>query len=195
MCCRCWNDTWGALLLQTLSMDAIAGLDGINVTGEVTLNDLTLQLKWSDIGTFPVKLLQVLLNACLLFCCLCLQLSGWHQMCSSLFIHMFAVLQNITNTCQELVNYGVWQLPTGCYLFSVQPMVRTVLSKVIIPILNINMKRGFPLPVIPAIDLQDADVRYDDGCILICSNVYYKSGYIKTFTLPSGKLYLQNVFS
>jgi hypothetical protein len=73
--------------------------------------------------------------------------------------------------------------------------VRTVLSKVIIPILNINMKRGFPLPVIPAIDLQDADVRYDDGCILICSNVYYKSGYIKTFTLPSGKLYLQNVFS
>jgi hypothetical protein len=49
-------------------MDAIAGLDGINVTGEVTLNDLTLQLKWSDIGTFPVKLLQVLLNACLLSC-------------------------------------------------------------------------------------------------------------------------------
>jgi hypothetical protein len=45
--------------------------------------------------------------------------------------------------------------------------VRTVLSKVIIPILNINMKRGFPLPVIPAIDLQDADVRYDDGCILM----------------------------
>lgn len=57
-------------------MDVIAGLDGINVTGEVILNDLTLQLKWSDIGTFPVKLLQVLLNACLLFCCLCLQLSG-----------------------------------------------------------------------------------------------------------------------
>ncbi|CAM6042964.1 unnamed protein product [Sphagnum compactum] len=113
-----------ACLSMTLSMDAIAGLDGINVTGEVTLNDLTLQLKWSDIGTFPVKLLQ--------------------------------------------------------------PMVRMVLSKVIIPILNINLKRGFPLPVIPAIDLQDADVRYDDGCILICSNVYYKSGYIKTFSLPFG---------
>jgi hypothetical protein len=83
-----------------------------------------------------------------------------------------------------------WVLP-----FSVQPMVRTVLSKVIMPILNINMKRGFPLPVIPAIDLQDADVRYDDGCILICSNIYYKSGYIKTFTLPLSKLYLQNAFS
>jgi lipopolysaccharide-binding protein len=48
-----------ACLSMTLSMDAIAGLVGNNITAEVTLKDLNLQLKWSDIGKFPVKLLQV----------------------------------------------------------------------------------------------------------------------------------------
>jgi lipopolysaccharide-binding protein len=47
------------ILLQTFSMDAIAGLEGNNITAQVTLNDLTLQLKWSEIGKFPVKLMQV----------------------------------------------------------------------------------------------------------------------------------------
>jgi hypothetical protein len=64
-------------------------------------------------------------------------------------------------------------------VFSVQSTVRIVVSKVIIPILNHSLKRGFPLPVVPAIDLQNADLRYDDGYILICSDVYYKGGYIK----------------
>jgi hypothetical protein len=40
-------------------MDAIAGLVGNNITAEVTLKDLNLQLKWSEIGKFPVKLMQV----------------------------------------------------------------------------------------------------------------------------------------
>jgi lipopolysaccharide-binding protein len=116
------------ILLQTLSMDAIAGLEGNNITAQVTLNDLTLQLKWSEIGKFPVKLMQ--------------------------------------------------------------STVRTLVSKVIIPILNHSLKKGFPLPVFPAIDLQNADVRYDNGYILICSDVHYKGGYIKPSVRPPDELSL-----
>jgi lipopolysaccharide-binding protein len=117
-----------AILLQTFSMDAIAGLAGNNITAQVTLNDLTLQLKWSEIGKFPVKLMQ--------------------------------------------------------------STVRTLVSKVIIPILNHSLKKGFPLPVFPAIDLQNADVRYDNGYILICSDVHYKGGYIKPSVRPPDELSL-----
>ncbi len=49
------------VLWQTLSMDALAGLDGNNITAEVTLDAVTLQLKWSQIGKFPVQLMQVLM--------------------------------------------------------------------------------------------------------------------------------------
>ncbi|KAH9555834.1 hypothetical protein CY35_08G137300 [Sphagnum magellanicum] len=125
-----------ACLSMTFSMDAIAGLEGNNITAQVTLNDLTLQLKWSEIGKFPVKLMQ--------------------------------------------------------------STVRTLISKVIIPILNHSLKKGFPLPVFPAIDLQNADVRYDNGYILICSDVHYKGGYIKPSVRPPDELsltvFLENDF-
>jgi hypothetical protein len=55
------------------------------------------------------------------------------------------------------------------------------MAKVIIPMLNFNMKRGFPLPFFLAIDLQNVNARYDDVYTLICSDVYYKGGYIKPF--------------
>jgi hypothetical protein len=42
-------------------MDALARLDGNNITAEVTLDAVTLQLKWSQIGKFPVQLMQVLM--------------------------------------------------------------------------------------------------------------------------------------
>lgn len=47
-------------------MDVVIGLKGNNITGEALLNDLGLELKWSDIGKFPVNLLQVCLH---LFLC------------------------------------------------------------------------------------------------------------------------------
>lgn len=47
------------LFWQALSMDAIVNVVGNNITAETTLNDLNLELKWSDIGKFPVNLLQV----------------------------------------------------------------------------------------------------------------------------------------
>ncbi len=51
----------------------------------------------------------------------------------------------------------------------------------VIPISNINLKRGFLLPIFPTIHLQSANVKYDDGYILICSDVYYTCGKIKPY--------------
>lgn len=60
----------------------------------------------------------------------------------------------------------------------VQPTLRTVISRVILPILNKKLEKGFPLPVLPAVDLENADIRYEDGFIFICSDVYYRGGLI-----------------
>jgi hypothetical protein len=43
------------------------------------------------------------------------------------------------------------------------------------------LKRGFPLFGFLAIGFQNENVKYDDGYILICNDVYYKGGYIKPF--------------
>ncbi len=68
----------------------------------------------------------------------------------------------------------------------------------VIPILNLNLKKGFPLLLFPTIDLQNAYVRYDDGYILIYSDVYYKGGKIKpsieTLQQLSSFALLQNGF-
>jgi hypothetical protein len=50
------------------------------------------------------------------------------------------------------------------------------------------MKKGFPLLVFVAIDFQNANARYDDLYILICSDVYYKGRYIKPFIEPLHEL-------
>uniref|UniRef100_A0A7I4EBQ8 Lipid-binding serum glycoprotein C-terminal domain-containing protein n=1 Tax=Physcomitrium patens TaxID=3218 RepID=A0A7I4EBQ8_PHYPA len=47
-----------ACISLALSMDAIFNVVGNNITAEATLNDLTLEMNWSDIGNFPVNLLQ-----------------------------------------------------------------------------------------------------------------------------------------
>ncbi|KAG0582311.1 hypothetical protein KC19_3G050700 [Ceratodon purpureus] len=106
-----------ACISLALSMDAIVNVVSNNITAEATLNNLNLALKWSDIGNFPVNLLQ--------------------------------------------------------------PTLRTVISRVILPILNKRLEKGFPLPVLPAVDLENPDIRYEEGYIFICSNVYYKGGIIK----------------
>jgi hypothetical protein len=112
-----------ACISLALSMDAIVNVVGNNITAETTLNDLSLELKWSEIGKFPVNLLQ--------------------------------------------------------------PTLRTVISRVILPILNKKLAHGFPLPVLPAVDLENADIRYEEGAIFICSDVYYKGGIFKPPPLPS----------
>lgn len=53
------------VLGQTVSMDAMVNVVDNKIAAELALNDLGLELKWSDIGNFPVALLQVsLVSTC-----------------------------------------------------------------------------------------------------------------------------------
>ncbi|KAJ7538615.1 hypothetical protein O6H91_11G056500 [Diphasiastrum complanatum] len=108
----------------TISMNAIAAMNGNNITAEATLKDLILELKWSEIGSFPVKL--------------------------------------------------------------VQAAVRTVVTDVILPLLNFNLRKGFPLPIIPSVELQAADIRYGNSFLLVCTDVHYTNDL--TFVLVIEKL-------
>ena len=46
--------------LQTASLSGIAGLNGNNITGQINgLNDLNLELKWSNIGKVHLVLVKV----------------------------------------------------------------------------------------------------------------------------------------
>lgn len=106
----------------TVSMDAMVNVVDNKIAAELALNDLGLELKWSDIGNFPVALLQ--------------------------------------------------------------PTLRTVISRVILPILNKKFDHGFPLPFLPAIDLENVDIRYEEGYIFVCCDIFYKGGIVK----PPGPL-------
>jgi hypothetical protein len=101
-----------ACISLALSMDAVVNVAANNITAEVSLDELKLELKWSEVGKFPVTLLQ--------------------------------------------------------------PTLRTIISRMILPLLNSKLKKGFPLPMLPAVDLENADIKYEDGFIFICSDVYYK---------------------
>ncbi|KAJ7570867.1 hypothetical protein O6H91_01G136800 [Diphasiastrum complanatum] len=104
-----------ACISLTISMDAVAGLNGNNITAEAALTSLSLELKWSEIGSFPVRLVE-------------------------------------------------------------QVAIRTIVKDVVLPLLNFNLRKGFPLPVLPSVQLQHADVRYKDGFLLVCTDVRYEGG-------------------
>ncbi|EFJ04326.1 hypothetical protein SELMODRAFT_138877 [Selaginella moellendorffii] len=100
-----------ACISLEVTLHALAEIVGTNITGEASLLDLSLDLKWSTIGTFPVKFVEV--------------------------------------------------------------ATRTILKDVILPLVNYNLKKGFPLPVIPAIEFQEATIRYEDDFLLICTDIRY----------------------
>ncbi|KAL3679442.1 hypothetical protein R1sor_022398 [Riccia sorocarpa] len=104
-----------ACISLSVSLDALASLDGGNISAQATLNDLTVALKWSNVGNFPVLL--------------------------------------------------------------VQATVRTIVKDVVLPLLNLNLKRGFPVPVVAGVTLENSDLRYGDGYILVCTDIHYTGGF------------------
>lgn len=61
-----------------------------------------------------------------------------------------------------------------------QATVRTLVQEFVLPLINLNLKSGFPIPMIAGVEIEDADLRYEDGYLLICTNVHYNGGYFKT---------------
>ena len=61
-------------------------------------------------------------------------------------------------------------------LFFAQVFLKGILKEILLPYLNFSFRRGFPLPVIPYMELRDSNVEYGDGFLRVCTDVEYK-GY------------------
>lgn len=107
-----------ACISLVVSFDAVATLNYANITGQATLDDLTLNLKWSEIGSFPVYL--------------------------------------------------------------VQATVRTLVQELVLPLINLNLKSGFPIPMVAGVEVENADLRYEDGYLLVCTDIHYSGGYFNS---------------
>eukprot|EP00249_Psilotum_nudum_P022822 c28652_g1_i2 orf=473-2203(-) len=55
----------------------------------------------------------------------------------------------------------------------VKVILQIVLKDALIPILNLSLKGGFPLPLIPSVELQNSDINYGNGYILVCTDAQY----------------------
>lgn len=61
--------------------------------------------------------------------------------------------------------------------------MKTTVRNVIIPLLNLRLQTGFPIPVIPGVVLKEAEITYADKYLLVCTNVEYTGGIFKNFGL------------
>ncbi|KAI5056835.1 hypothetical protein GOP47_0028653, partial [Adiantum capillus-veneris] len=93
------------------SASGLAGLNGDNITGQVVLKDISLDLEWSNVGKIHLTLVKVFL--------------------------------------------------------------KTLVKDVLLPYLNMSLRRGFPLPVIPSMKLKDSMVKYGVGYLMVCTDLEY----------------------
>ncbi|MCO5614975.1 hypothetical protein L7F22_069261 [Adiantum nelumboides] len=93
------------------SISGFAGLSGNNITGQVVLKDINLELEWSNVGKIHLTLVKVFL--------------------------------------------------------------KTLVKDALLPYLNVSLRRGFPLPVIPSMKLKDSTINYGDGYLLVCTDLQY----------------------
>ena len=54
--------------------------------------------------------------------------------------------------------------------------MKTTVRNVIIPLVNLRLQTGFPIPVLPGVVLTEAEITYADQYLLICTNVEYTGG-------------------
>ena len=84
---------------------------------------------------------------------------------------------------KEKKNYFVYllhlldtKISNAMNLFFAQVFLKGILKEILLPYLNFSLRRGFPLPVIPYMELRDSNVEYGDGFLRVCTDVEYK-GY------------------
>eukprot|EP00252_Welwitschia_mirabilis_P010459 TRINITY_DN2372_c0_g1_i1.p1 TRINITY_DN2372_c0_g1~~TRINITY_DN2372_c0_g1_i1.p1 ORF type:complete len:519 (+),score=72.97 TRINITY_DN2372_c0_g1_i1:170-1726(+) len=100
-----------ACITMTISTNVIIDVSGNNIIGYAEMSDLSLQLKWSDVGNFHMRLIQII--------------------------------------------------------------VRTLVKDAVFPLVNIQLKNGFPLPIIDNFGVKDAVIEYGESQILVSMNVEY----------------------
>lgn len=66
-----------------------------------------------------------------------------------------------------------WSNVGKIHLILVKVFIRTLVKDALLPYLNLSLRRGFPLPIIPSMELRDAGVKYGDAFLLVCTDVQY----------------------
>lgn len=66
-----------------------------------------------------------------------------------------------------------WSNVGNIHLVLVKVLVRTLIKDLLLPLLNLSLRRGFPLPIVPSVEFVNGDVKYGDGFILVCTDVQY----------------------
>eukprot|EP00250_Pteridium_aquilinum_P033291 c5411_g1_i1 orf=203-2092(-) len=66
-----------------------------------------------------------------------------------------------------------WSNVGKIHLTLVKVFVKTLVKDVLLPYVNLSLRRGFPLPIIPSMKLKDSTVDYGDGFLLVCTDVQY----------------------
>ncbi|GLJ47025.1 hypothetical protein SUGI_0992820 [Cryptomeria japonica] len=100
-----------ACVSMTISANGLMDVSGNNIIGAANLQNLSLKLKWSNVGDFHMRFIQA--------------------------------------------------------------VVQTLVKDVLLPLINVQLKKGFPLPIIRNFRVQNADVIYDESQLVVCTDVQY----------------------
>ncbi|CAL5341657.1 unnamed protein product [Camellia sinensis] len=115
-----------------------------NLAGSVKLNDLTLSLKWSTIGSLHIHLLQC---------------------------HEYAGLGSLNDKPQNWLQ-GLGPFALDCSLSKhTLPAIEAVLKTVLVPYVNLLLWKGVPLPDLLGYTLHNAKFSYIDSRIIVCSDI------------------------
>ncbi|KAK1273279.1 putative BPI/LBP family protein [Acorus gramineus] len=66
-----------------------------------------------------------------------------------------------------------WSNVGDFHMTLIQSVMRALLKTVVMPFLNLHLKKGFPLPIIHGFTIQNAAIQYSNSKIMIYSNVEY----------------------
>lgn len=62
-------------------------------------------------------------------------------------------------------------------MYLIQPVMWTLIETVFLPYVNLQLGKGFPLPIIRGFTLQDAEIICSNSLITVCSDVSYQESY------------------
>ncbi|XP_061345448.1 putative BPI/LBP family protein At1g04970 isoform X2 [Gastrolobium bilobum] len=78
---------------------------------------------------------------------------------------------------RKFSTYLKWSKIGKLHMHVIQSVTSTVLKTVLIPYLNSQLKRGFPLPIVNGFALENARVLYAQPWIAVCSDVSFLGEY------------------
>lgn len=66
-----------------------------------------------------------------------------------------------------------WSNVGDFHMRFIQAIVQTIVKDVLLPLVNVQLKKGFPLPIIRNFRVQNADVIYHESQLIVCTDVQY----------------------